>query len=173
MSYHREAQYMANMIEIVKADPAKKEDYKRIFENSPLYNHYFKKGDLLDRVLADSLKAGRAYVAVDRKGEAVGYMSMSTSDSSVDGLPCLTLLGVRGDYRSHGIGQMLIKFFIESYESKGYDRGFIAVNDFNPLARRLYEDMGFHKFMQMPESLDPSHSLYLLMRKTPKHNSNV
>ena len=49
MSYHREAQYMANMIEIVKADPAKKEDYKRIFENSPLYNHYFKKGDLLLR----------------------------------------------------------------------------------------------------------------------------
>ena len=25
MSYHREAQYMANKIEIVKADPAKKE----------------------------------------------------------------------------------------------------------------------------------------------------
>jgi ribosomal protein S18 acetylase RimI-like enzyme len=88
-------------------------------------------------------------------------------------MPYLALLGVRRDYRSHGIGQMLLKYFIQSYESKGYDRGFIAVNDFNPLARRLYEDMGFHKFMQMPESLDPSHNLYLLMRKTPKHNSNV
>ena len=53
MSYHREAQYMANMIEIVKADPAKKEDYKRIFENSPLYNHYFKNTDLLDKVLGE------------------------------------------------------------------------------------------------------------------------
>ena len=173
MSYHREAQYMANMIEIVKADPAKKEDYKRIFENSQLYNHYFKKGDLLDKCLTESLKAGRAFVAVDRKGEAVGYMSMSPSDPMVDGLPCLTLLGVKDTMRGKGIGQMLLKYFIESYESKGYDRGFIAVNDFNPLARRLYEDMGFHKFMQMPESLDPSHNLYLLMRKTPKHNSNV
>ena len=48
MSYHREAQYMANMIEIVKADPAKKEDYKRIFDNSQLYNHYFKKYYLLN-----------------------------------------------------------------------------------------------------------------------------
>ena len=69
MSYHREAQYMANMIEIVKADPAKKEDYKRIFDNSALYNHYFKKTDLLDKCLSDALKAGRAFVAVDRNGE--------------------------------------------------------------------------------------------------------
>ena len=150
MSYHREAQYMANMIEIVKADPAKKEDYKRIFENSQLYNHYFKKGDLLDKCLTESLKAGRAFVAVDRKGEAVGYMSMSPSDPMVDGLPCLTLLGVKDTQRGRGIGQMILKYFIEIYESKGYDRGFIAVNDFNPLAIRLYEDMGFHKFMQMP-----------------------
>ena len=101
MSYHREAQYMANMIEIVKADPAKKEDYKRIFENSQLYNHYFKKGDLLDKCLTESLKAGRAFVAVDRKGEAVGYMSMSPSDPMVDGLPCLTLLGVKDTMRGN------------------------------------------------------------------------
>ena len=172
MSYHREAQYMANMIEIVKADPAKKEDYKRIFDNSPLYNHYFKNTDLLDKVLSEALKAGQAYVAVDRNGEAVGFMWMQI-ESVYANMPYLALLGVRTDYRSHGVGQMLIKYFIESYESKGYDRGFIAVNDFNPLARRLYEDMGFHKFMQMPESLDPSHNLYLLMRKSRKHNSNV
>ena len=60
MSYHREAQYMANMIEIVKADPAKKEDYKRIFENSQLYNHYFKKGDLLE-VLSPSENFGKTF----------------------------------------------------------------------------------------------------------------
>ena len=43
MSYHREASYKANLIDIQKADPAKLEEYKRIFDNSPLYNHYFKK----------------------------------------------------------------------------------------------------------------------------------
>ncbi|MBR5309799.1 MAG: GNAT family N-acetyltransferase [Oscillospiraceae bacterium] len=143
MSYHREAQYTANMIEIVKADPAKKEDYKRIFDNSPLYNHYFKKGDLLDRVLSDSLKAGQAYVAVNRNGEAVGYMSMKASDSSVDGLPCLTLLGVKDTQRGKGIGQMLIAFYVGVMSGLGFKECALVVNDWNPRARKLYDSLGF------------------------------
>ena len=71
MSYHREAQYMANMIEIVKADPAKKEDYKRIFENSPLYNHYFKNTDLLDKV--PNTRKNTANKAQQRVGKAVPF----------------------------------------------------------------------------------------------------
>ena len=143
MSYHREAQYMANMIEIVTADPAKKEDYKRIFDNSALYNHYFKKTDLLDKVLTDALKAGRAYVAVDRKGEAVGYMSMSPSDAMVDGLPCLTLLGVKDTQRGRGIGQMLLAFYVGVMTQLGFKECALVVNDWNPRARKLYDSLGF------------------------------
>ncbi|MBQ7938614.1 MAG: GNAT family N-acetyltransferase [Oscillospiraceae bacterium] len=143
MSYHREAQYMANMIEIVKADPAKKEDYKRIFENSPLYNHYFKKTDLLDKVLTDDLKSGNAYVAVDRNGEAVGYMSMKASDPTVDGLPCLTLLGVKDTMRGRGIGQMLIAFYVGVMTGLGFKECALIVNDWNPRARKLYDSLGF------------------------------
>lgn len=143
MSYHREAQYMANMIEIVKADPAKKEDYKRIFDNSALYNHYFKKTDLLDKALTDALKAGRAYVAVDRNGEAVGYMSMSPSDPTVDGLPCLTLLGVKDTQRGRGIGQMLLAFYTGVMSQLGFKECALVVNDWNPRARKLYDSLGF------------------------------
>ena len=143
MSYHREAQYMANKIEIVKADPAKKEDYKRIFDNSPLYNHYFKKTDLLDKCLSDALKAGRAFVAVDRNGEAVGYMAMSPSDPMVDGLPCLTLLGVKDTMRGRGIGQMLHGFYIEVMSQLGFKECALVVNDWNPRARKLYDSLGF------------------------------
>lgn len=143
MSYHREAQYMANLIEIVKADPAKKEDYKRIFENSPLYNHYFKKTDLLDKVLTDDLKSGSAYVAVDRNGEAVGYMSMKASDPTVDGLPCLALLGVKDTMRGRGIGQMLIAFYVGVMTGLGFKECALIVNDWNPRARKLYDSLGF------------------------------
>ncbi len=143
MSYHREAQYMANMIEIQKADPAKKEEYKRIFENSPLYNHYFKKTDLLDKVLTEALKAGEAYVAIDRNGEAVGYMSMKASDPTVDGLPCLTLLGVKDTKRGRGIGQMLIAFYIGVMSGLGFKECALIVNDWNPRARKLYDSLGF------------------------------
>ncbi|MBQ4117447.1 MAG: GNAT family N-acetyltransferase [Oscillospiraceae bacterium] len=143
MSYHREAQYMANMIEIVKADPAKKEDYKRIFDNSPLYNHYFKNTDFLDKVLSEALKAGQAYVAVDRNGEAVGYMSMKASDEMVDGLPCLTLLGVKDTKRGRGIGQMLIAFYVGVMSGLGFGECALVVNDWNPRARKLYDSLGF------------------------------
>ena len=143
MSYHREAQYMANMIEIEKADPAKIEEYKRIFENSPLYNHYFKKTDLLDKVLSDALKKGEAYVAIDRNGEAVGYMSMKASDPTVDGLPCMTLLGVKDTKRGRGIGQMLIAFYIGVMSGLGFKECALIVNDWNPRARKLYDSLGF------------------------------
>lgn len=156
-------------VHIVKAEKSKIEEYKRIFDGSKLYKHY---GENVYDWMGSALANDEVWIAEDRNGEAVGFMWMQI-ESVYANMPYLALLGVRSDYRSHGVGQMLIKYFIESYESKGYDRGFIAVNDFNPLARRLYEDMGFHKFMQMPESLDPSHSLYLLMRKSRKHNSNV
>ena len=156
-------------IHIVKADKSRAMDYRRIFDGSKLFRHY---GENVHNWMDSALANDEVWIAEDRNGEAVGFMWMQI-ESVYANMPYLALLGVRTDYRSHGVGQMLIKYFIESYESNGYDRGFIAVNDFNPLARRLYEDMGFHKFMQMPESLDPSHNLYLLMRKTPKHNSNV
>ena len=143
MSYHREAQYMANMIEIEKADPAKIEEYKRIFENSPLYNHYFKRTDLLDKVLSDALKKGEAYVAIDRNGEAVGYMSMKASDPTVDGLPCMTLLGVKDTKRGRGIGQMLIAFYIGVMSGLGFKECALIVNDWNPRARKLYDSLGF------------------------------
>ncbi len=143
MSYHREAQYTANMIEIKKAELSEIESYKRIFENSPLYNHYFKKGDLLEKVLTDAIKAGEGYAAVNRNGEAVGYMSMKASDPTVDGLPCLTLLGVKDTQRGRGIGQMLIAFYVGVMSGLGFGECALIVNDWNPRARKLYDSLGF------------------------------
>ena len=143
MSYHREAQYVANMIEIQKADPAKKEEYKRIFENSQLYNRYFKKTDLLDQWLSCSLKKGEAYVAVNRSGEAVGWISIRLSDEMVDGLPNAQLLAVKDTQRGRGIGQMLLGFYIEVMKQVGFKECAIVVSDWNPRARKLYDSLGF------------------------------
>ncbi len=143
MSYHREASYTANKIEIQKAELSKKEDYKHIFENCPLYNHYFKKGELLEKWLSDAISAGEAYVAIDRNGVAVGYMSMKASDAHVDGLPNLTLLGVKSSDRGRGIGQMLISFYEGVMSGLGYKECAIIVNDWNPRARKLYDSLGY------------------------------
>ncbi len=143
MSYHREASYVANKIEIQKAGLSKKEEYKRIFENCPLYERYFKKGDFLDNWLTDAIRAGTAFVAVDRNGEAVGWVSMKTSDAYVDGLPNLTLLAVKDTSRGRGIGQMLISFYEGVMSGLGYKECAIVVNDWNPRARKLYDSLGY------------------------------
>jgi len=143
MSYHREAAYTANKIQVKKAELSQKEEYKHIFENSPLYNHYFKKSDLLDKWLSDAINAGEAYVAVDRNGEAVGYMSMKACDTIVDGLPNLTLLGVKSSSRGRGIGQLLISFYEGVMSGLGYKECAIIVNDWNPRARKLYDSLGY------------------------------
>ena len=143
MSYHREAQYMANMIEIEKADLAKKEDYKRIFENSQLYNHYFKKTDLLDQWLTASIKRGEGYVAVNRSGEAVGWITIKASDPMVDGLPNAQLLAVKDTQRGKGIGQMLLAFYTGVMAQLGFEECAVVVADWNPRARKLYDSIGF------------------------------
>lgn len=142
MSYHREAAYKANLIDIQKADPAKLEEYKHIFDNSALYTHYFKKKpELLEQWLTEYMP--NAYIAVDRNGNSVGWISISASDAHIDGLPNITLLGVKDSARGRGIGQMLISFYVDVMTQLGCDECAVVVNDWNPRARKLYDSLGF------------------------------
>lgn len=142
MSYHREAAYKANLIDIQKADPAKLEEYKHIFDNSALYTHYFKKKpELLEQWLTEYML--NAYIAVDRNGNSVGWISISASDAHIDGLPNITLLGVKDSARGRGIGQMLISFYVDVMTQLGCEECAVVVNDWNPRARKLYDSLGF------------------------------
>lgn len=142
MSYHREAAYKANLIDIQKADPTKLEEYKHIFDNSALYTHYFKKKpELLEQWLTEYMP--NAYIAVDRNGNSVGWISISASDAHIDGLPNITLLGVKDSARGRGIGQMLISFYVDVMTQLGCEECAVVVNDWNPRARKLYDSLGF------------------------------
>ena len=142
MSYHREAAYKANLIDIQKADPAKLEEYKHIFDNSALYTHYFKKKpELLEQWLTEYMP--NAYIAVDRNGNSVVWISISASDAHIDGLPNITLLGVKDSARGRGIGQMLISFYVDVMTQLGCEECAVVVNDWNPRARKLYDSLGF------------------------------
>lgn len=149
-------------VTVVKADPTRMEDCRRVFDGSTLLRHY---GDTLYDWLDGGMADGDLVVAQARDGDIVGAMIMQMT-SMYAGLPYIALLGVRSDYRNKGVGEKLIRYFIDSYEAKGIDRSFIAVNDFNPRARLLYTAMGYDKFSTFPEALDPAHSVYLLMRKS-------
>lgn len=156
-------------IHIIKGIDEKFEEYKRIFDGSSLLRHY---GGYVYEWMETGLAEGNVYIAEDGNGEAVGFMWAQLKSMYAE-QPYISLLGVRSDYRAHGVGQKLISYFINLYESEGYERGLIAVNDFNPRARILYEDMGFHKITSYEDAISQSNSVYLLMRKSKKHNSNV
>ena len=100
-------------IHIVKADKSKAMDYRRIFDGSKLFQHY---GENVHNWMDSALANDEVWIAEDRNGEAVGFMWMQI-ESVYANMPYLALLGVRTDYRSHGVGQMLIKYFIELHSS--------------------------------------------------------
>lgn len=156
-------------IHIVKGTCEKFEEYKKIFDGSSLLRHY---GDHIYEWMEQGLSENNVYIAEDGNGEAVGFMWAQLNSIYAE-QPYISLLGVCSDYRAHGVGQKLIQYFIDIYESKGFERGLIAVNDFNPRARILYEDMGFHKITAYQDAVSASNNVYLLMRKSRKHNSNV
>lgn len=157
-----------NGVHIVKGEMAKFEEYKKIFDGCSILRHY--ENNLYEWMEA-GLAAEEVYIAEDRNGEAVGFLWMQMH-SAYAGLPYVALLGVRKDYRARGVGKKLLQFFIDVYEKVGFERALIAVNDFNPRARKLYEDMGFHKLMQYEDAMQTGNNVYLLSRKS-KSNYNI
>lgn len=165
MSYHREAQYMANMIDIKKAEMGKLEEYKTIFNNCSLYNHYFKKTDLLDQWLTNAIKKGEGFVAVDRNGEAVGWATICPCDPLTDNLPHLMLLAVKENFRGRGIGQMMIHFYTEVMKGLGCEECAIIVSDWNPRARKLYDSLGFKLRKSMEDPVVGGFIDHILVKK--------
>ena len=58
-------------VHIVKAEKSKIEDYKRIFDDSKLYQHY---GENVYDWMGSALANDEVWIAEDRNGEAVGFM---------------------------------------------------------------------------------------------------
>ncbi|HPD88919.1 MAG TPA: GNAT family N-acetyltransferase [Oscillospiraceae bacterium] len=164
MGFVSESYVKANQIDIVKAVPEKIEEYKRIFDNSALYTHYFKKNpELLDKWLTENIAAGQAYMALDRDGSVVGWISFKMD--GMFGYPDVTLLGVKDTCRGRGIGELLIQFYLGVAGCMGYKEAGIVVNDWNPRARKLYTRMGFFHKKSFEDPYIGGFEDHLLIRK--------
>jgi len=139
-----------NGITIAHADPAKLEEYKAVFDNSTLIKHY---GETLYGWIEKALSANEAFAATTPSGEVAGYISIKMD--GMFGMPDVTLLGVKDNFRGKGVGRELLQFYIAVATCLGYHELGIVVNDFNPRARKLYDSMGFkpRKTMDCPYGL--------------------
>jgi ribosomal protein S18 acetylase RimI-like enzyme len=77
--------------------------------------------------------------------KAVGYLVASSKEISYRKSKCAELqnMGVSPDYRSKGIGSMLVQKCLEWAKSKGYQKMYVSAYFGNKEAIRFYKKNGF------------------------------
>ena len=77
--------------------------------------------------------------------KAVGYLVASSKEVSYRKSKCAELqnMGVSSDYRSQGIGSMLVKKCLEWAKSKGYQKVYVSAYFGNIDAIKFYKKNGF------------------------------
>lgn len=141
------------------------EEYRKVFENSPLMEHYTKnpERDIVAEWVYPHLKEGNVIIANNSAGEPVGVM-VYLMNGMFGGLPYLELLGVRQDVRGQGIGGKLVDYFTDLCRKAGHKKCFICVSDFNVRAKKLYESKGFQPIALIPDLLKNGIAEWSLMK---------
>lgn len=155
---------------LVKGDPSRLEEYCQVFYDSKLYDAYFADSDRLPTVLTDAMNKGELYIAMSSKNEPVGVMHMTRD--GLAGLPYLSLLGVKKNYRGMGIGTALVKIFIGVMEAGEAPNMFIMTSKFNVRAKKLYQSLGFEPQCLLHDVMRRGVSEWLFMRpnrRCPAH----
>jgi len=149
-----------------KGKPECFDEYRKIFDNSSLMEHYAKNPDVdvLSDWLYPWLVSGDTVIAKNSAGEPVGVMTCQMK-GMMGNLPYLGLLGVREDYRGKGVGSQLIDVFFQICRAAGYKKCFICVSGFNPRAKKLYCSKGFFVVGPMPNMAKQGLTEYLLMKE--------
>lgn len=81
------------------------------------------------------------YYLIKCNGEIVGYTALDRAEN-LDNLLFISKIYVLHDYRAHGIGHALMKFYTEIGKKEGYNGLFLHVNKHNPSVA-AYKKLGF------------------------------
>ena len=132
------------------ARPELLEEYRDVFLDSPLFQHYFSEDDRLRTFLRAALQ-NNELVAALCDGQVVGVMELRLK-GFFGAFPYLALLGVKQGWRGKGIGRQMLAFFEEAARQTGCTKASLMVSHFNPRARRLYQNMGYKRIGFLPNA---------------------
>lgn len=153
-------------VTIEKANETQLEEMYRVFDDSALYDHYFKTHpESLSFMLDGATKNGNTLIARSSKGEIVGVMVVLMEGFAE--LPYLALLGVKKGYRGMGIGKKFLAVFFGLAEQANAPNMFIMTSTFNVRAKQLYESVGFKKIGIIPSYLLPGIDEIMFVRRNP------
>jgi len=134
-----------------------------ILQNSDLGKVYFSDYAKATGMLTYAVEQKGVFVALDENEKCVGfiyYMKKGVFGS----YPYLHIVAVKEDCRCFGIGRQLMNYFEENASDSALTKYFLTVDDFNPRAKKLYENLGYHCVGELPDFYKKGVNCYLMMK---------
>ncbi|ERG63878.1 hypothetical protein L332_05250 [Agrococcus pavilionensis RW1] len=104
---------------------------------------------------------GRYLAAVDAEGRLVGYAGLRAVGVEGD----VQTIAVAADARGRGIGRALLAELLAEAERRGVQELFLEVRADNPVARGLYESVGFREIGVRPRYYQPEDVDAVVMKR--------
>ena len=150
-------------INIKKADKNDLDDCKIALLDSKLGQEYFVSEEKALSALMEGITNGEMYVAVTQGGACLGFIWFILR-GAFHSFPYLHIIAVKKKCRSQGIGKELLAFF-EDCVFPDASKAFLVVADFNPVAKRLYQRLGYKQVGELPDLYKEGVTEYLMMKE--------
>lgn len=135
-----------------------------ILQHSDLGRAYFSDGEKAKNLLTYAVKQKEVYVALDDDEKCLGFVYY-LQKGVFGSYPYLHIIAVKEEYRGLGIGKQLMQFFEENASEFPSTKLFLTVDDFNPRAKKLYENLGYHCVGELPDFYKEGINCYLMMKR--------
>lgn len=149
-------------IAINEADISQMNDFVEALENSELGNRYFSEVGSARKSLEEGIKNDYIYSALDSDGKCVGFVWV-IQNGIFHSFPYIHIIAVKKEARGQGIGKLLLKHVEDVYFEKK-SKLFLVVADFNPDAKRLYQEVGYTIIGDIPSLYRNGISECLMMK---------
>ena len=135
-----------------------------ILQNSDLGKAYFSDHEKAANLLTYAIGQENVYVALDENEKCLGFIYYMTN-GVFGSYPYLHIVAVKEGYRNFGIGKKLMKFFEDNASDSSSAKYFLTVDDFNPRAKKLYENLGYKCVGELPDFYKKGINCYLMMKR--------
>lgn len=149
-------------IQLIKGKILYLDDCIDALMKSELGAQYFTEREKAKSTLTEGFEKEEIYVAVDVNGRCVGFI-WYILHGAFHAFPYLHIVAIKEEYRGVGIGRNIIRNFEEILSEK-YSKCFLVVADYNPEAKRLYEQIGYTEVGRIPDLYKKGVTEILMMK---------
>lgn len=136
-------------IRIQLAEKDHVDDCLSCVKHSELWETYFQSNPTIENEIRKMILGKQIYIALNKTNQCIGFMGV-INDGCFRKFTYLSVIAVKREYRSKGIGRSLVSKFEEIGFEKA-NRVFLLVSDFNKKAQLFYKQLGYKKVGEIPD----------------------